>query len=63
MKRADLIMKIGKAAANAGIGFDLIREGSHHSIYRYGSQHVVIPRHREINELTARGILRDLGLR
>ncbi|SCL19573.1 type II toxin-antitoxin system HicA family toxin [Micromonospora inyonensis] len=63
MKRADLLTKLSKAAANAGISFDFVREGGNHTIYRYGSQQVVIPRHKEINELTARGILRDLGLR
>lgn len=63
MKRADLITKISKAAANAGTRFDLVRQGGNHTIYRYGSQNVVIPRHKEINELTAKGILRDLGIR
>ncbi|GAB3069015.1 MULTISPECIES: type II toxin-antitoxin system HicA family toxin [Micromonospora] len=63
MKRTDLINRIGKAAADAGITFEKLREGGSHTIYRYGSQNVVIPRHKEINELTARGILRSLGLR
>lgn len=63
MKRADLIAKISKAAANAGTRFDRVREGGNHTIYRYGAQNVAIPRHKEINELTAKGILRDLGLR
>lgn len=63
MKRVDLIRKIAKAAAAGGIEFLLVREGGAHSIYRYGSQNVVIPRHREINEMTAQGILRDLGLK
>jgi mRNA interferase HicA len=63
VKRADLIARISKAAAKAGITFTLVREGGNHSIYRYGSQNVVIPRHKEINEHTARSILRELGLR
>ncbi|MCG5464313.1 type II toxin-antitoxin system HicA family toxin [Micromonospora sp. MED01] len=63
MKRVDLIGKIGKAAADAGTTFDFVREGGSHTIYRYGSQNVVIPRHKEINENTAQGILRTLGLR
>ncbi len=41
----------------------LVREGGSHSVFRFGTQSVVIPRHREINELTARGILRSLGLK
>ena len=63
MKRVDLINRISKAAADAGVTFEKVREGGGHTIYRYGSQNVVIPRHKEINELTARGILRSLGLR
>jgi mRNA interferase HicA len=63
VKRADLINKIGKAAAEAGVTFERIREGGSHTIYRYGSQNVVMPRHKEINELTARSILRTLGVR
>jgi mRNA interferase HicA len=60
IKRADLIRKINKAAANAGIDFMLVREGSRHSIIRYGSQPISVPRHREIPEATARAIIRDL---
>ncbi|MEU3114306.1 type II toxin-antitoxin system HicA family toxin [Micromonospora chersina] len=62
MKRDALLKKITKAAKAAEVDFGLEREGSKHSIYRYGTQAVTIPRHREINEQTARGILRDLGI-
>lgn len=60
MKRADLIQEITEAAAGKGIDMALVREGGKHSIYRCGTQNVSIPRHREINEYTARGIMRDL---
>jgi mRNA interferase HicA len=60
VKRTDLIRKINKAAANAGIDFVVVREGSRHSIFRCGSQPISIPRHREIPEPTARAIMRDL---
>jgi mRNA interferase HicA len=60
VKRTDLLRKITEAAAGAGVDFALVREGGSHSIFRCGSQHVVVPRHREINEHTARGIMRDL---
>jgi predicted RNase H-like HicB family nuclease len=43
-----------------GKEFALVREGGSHSIFRCGSQRVVVPRHREINEQTARGIMKDL---
>lgn len=40
-------------------GFPLIlkREGGNHSIYTLNGKMIVIPRHREINELTAKSIL------
>jgi mRNA interferase HicA len=60
MKRGDLIRKIARAAAVADKDFTLLREGGSHSIFRCGGQNIVIPRHREINEHTARGIMRDL---
>ncbi|KUL26322.1 type II toxin-antitoxin system HicA family toxin [Actinoplanes awajinensis] len=60
MKRIDLIKKIGAAAIVAGKDFSLLREGGSHSIFQCGDLTVVIPRHREINEITARGIMRDL---
>jgi mRNA interferase HicA len=53
---------IRKAAKVGGVEFVLVREGSEHSIYRYGTQQLVVPRHRELNEITARAILKDLGL-
>lgn len=60
MKRDALLRKIRKAASGAGIAFGEVREGSEHSIFRCGATSVSIPRHREINELTARRIQRDL---
>ena len=60
MKRVDLIKKVAAAATAAGKDLTLIREGGSHSIFRCGGQNVVIPRHREINELTARSIMKDL---
>jgi len=61
VKRAELIRKITAAAVGVDTDFTLIREGGSHSIFRCGPQNVVIPRHREINEITARGIMRDLA--
>ena len=63
MKRVELLALISKAAADAGCDFYEVREGGSHTVYRYGSQQFTVPRHKEINELTARGILRSLGLR
>jgi mRNA interferase HicA len=60
VKRRELIRKISRAARQAGVDFDLVREGGNHSVYQCGGQPVTIPRHNEINELTARGIMTDL---
>lgn len=62
MRRADLLRLIAKEAEAAGVDFGLVREGGRHSIYRYGTKNVVIPRHNEINQWTARAILKDLGI-
>jgi mRNA interferase HicA len=62
VKRAELLKAIRKAAKIGNVEFVLVREGAEHSIYRYGAQQVVVPRHRELNEITARAILKDLGL-
>jgi hypothetical protein len=59
MKRRDLLRKISKAAKAADVIWVLVDEGSEHSIYQVGSQRVSVPRHREVNEYTAEGILKD----
>jgi mRNA interferase HicA len=59
VKRRDLIKKLSKAAASAGVECGVVVEGSEHTIYQVGKQKLSIPRHREINELTAEGIMKD----
>ena len=56
MKRRDLVKKLEKA------GFVLDRHGSSHDVYIRGSDEEEIPRHREINELLAKAILKKWGL-
>jgi mRNA interferase HicA len=51
MKRLRAIAK----AADADLGF--VREGGNHEIWTLAGERLVIPRHSDINELTARGIL------
>lgn len=56
MKRADLVRRLEQA------GCELIRHGARHDWYankRTGMAQAV-PRHREVNELLARKILREL---
>lgn len=56
MKRRDLIKKLGKA------GFQLVRTGSNHDIYQRGTESEAVPRHKEINEITAKEIIKRRGL-
>jgi len=58
MKRRDLIKEL---EAN---GFRRIRDDGDHTILKApGMRAVQVPRHREINENTARQILKDAGLK
>ena len=56
MKRRDLISEVESAGAV------LLRHGGKHDIYQNPKTGITqpIPRHKEINELLARKILRDL---
>lgn len=58
MKRRDLIKKLESA------GYQVDRDNGNHTVYeKKGSQPVQVPRHREINENTARAILKVAGLK
>lgn len=57
MKRRDLIKKLEAA------GYRKQRDDGDHTIYaKQGGRPIPIPRHRELNENTARAILRCAGL-
>lgn len=57
MKRKDLL-KMVRAA-----GYEIVEGGNHTLIYK-GSTYVdAIPRHTEINEITAKAIIKRLGLK
>lgn len=57
MKWKDLIRKLEQA------GFKLVRNGANHDIYKRGNDEETVPRHKEIDEMLARKILRKWGLR
>ncbi len=57
MKRKDLIKLL------ADNGWWLLREGANHDIYTNGKRSEPIPRHREINELLAKAIIKRQGLK
>lgn len=58
MKRRDLVKLLSQT------GFKLERDDGDHSIYKKtGSRSVQVPRHRELNELTAKAILKAAGVK
>lgn len=59
MKRTDLVKRVKNMAKTAGVPFELMREGGKHTIYSLDGNVLPIPRHNEINELTANGILKQ----
>ena len=60
MKRHRLLQMVAAAARAAECSWELVRQGGSHEWWRCGATGVAIPRHREIPELTARAILREL---
>lgn len=56
MKQRDLIKKLEAA------GFKFVRHGGNHDVYVRGMEEELIPRHKEINEMLAKAILRKWGL-
>lgn len=58
MKRRDLVRQLEAS------GYRIIRDEGDHTVYQKpGARPVSVPRHREINENTAKSILRAAGLR
>jgi mRNA interferase HicA len=60
MKRRQLVATVQARAKSSGRGWTPERRGGRHDLWRCGSTVVTIPRHREINELTALGIFKSL---
>ena len=57
MKRRDLVKRLTDA------GYRIARDDGDHTIFeKPGYRPVQVPRHKEINEYTARKILKDAGL-
>ena len=57
MKRRDLLQRVAIAARYRGLSWELVRQGSEHEVWALDGRRITIPRHREINERTARGIM------
>jgi mRNA interferase HicA len=60
VKRSELIRRIRTAAHAANVSWEFVRQGSAHEVWRLGRRQITVPRHREINEVTATAIMRDL---
>lgn len=58
MKKKALEKKLVALAKKHDVTFELIRQGGGHEIWSFNGQSIAIPRHREINELTAKSILK-----
>ena len=53
MKRRDIEKKL------RALGWVLVRHGGRHDVWSNGEREIVVPRHNEINEYTAKAILKD----
>jgi hypothetical protein len=60
VKRRDLLRELQRIAASKNLQLDLVRTTGPHDIYKLGTKTFPIPRHTEINEFTARGILKGV---
>jgi len=60
VKRRELMKRIKAIAHEQGVGVE-ITEGSNHTLVRVGDRRTTIPRHTEINEITALNILKQIG--
>ena len=61
MKRRDLLRLLSQHAQENGLSITET-EGARHTKVTVGSRRTVVPRHREINDATARSILRQIGV-
>jgi mRNA interferase HicA len=61
MKRRDL-MKALRLQAKAEETDLILTEGGNHTKVQIGERRSVVPRHNEINEITAKAILKQMGV-
>ena len=60
MKRVRLIRMIARAARQSGAEWVRLRDNGDHEVWSFDGVRIVVPRHRELNEVTALGILLSL---
>lgn len=61
MKRTELMKRLAKHASQTGQDMTVAEGGSHTKVV-IGSSRTVVPRHAEINEMTAKAILKQMGV-
>ncbi|MCG8150317.1 hypothetical protein GUY44_07490 [Pimelobacter simplex] len=59
MKRTDLMKRLRKIAKSQGETVE-IREGGSHTVVKIGSRQTTVPRHNEVNEITAKAIIKHM---
>lgn len=60
MKRRDLLKKLRDYAKTNGLDITE-REGGSHTVIKVGEHTTTVPRHGEVNEITAKAILKQIG--
>lgn len=60
MKYRDLVKKIRDAAKAKGVPLTMLRQRGSHQTWMCGHTRVVIPKHSEVNEITAENICKTL---
>ncbi|AQA13019.1 type II toxin-antitoxin system HicA family toxin [Streptomyces malaysiensis] len=58
MKKRDLLRRLRAIAAEKGSDLVLVRQGGGHEVYGLNGARLIVPRHNEIAEGTARDIVR-----
>ena len=58
VKRTELLRELGDIAKRKGLSLDLVRHGANHDIYQIGAAMLVVGRHADVPELTAKGTIR-----
>jgi hypothetical protein len=58
VKQRELLDRLRGIAMDKGATLELVRHGGNHDHYEIRGTRLLVPRHREIPEYTARGIIR-----
>ncbi|WP_329501458.1 hypothetical protein OG267_40675 (plasmid) [Kitasatospora herbaricolor] len=59
MKNGLLLKKLRAIAKKKGATLDLVRHGANHDLYEIGGVQLVVPRHADVNEITANSIIKE----